>query len=215
MNIWTLALYGLPGSGKTTLGRALAVYADAVYCGVGDLVRMEIDRQTSFGLKVASVLHTKKPYPVGLLTNFLESYIKTISTSRIIIDGYPKTPAEVTDAKNLFDRVGRPITHILQIDVTAEEAFNRTHFRIICSSCQYPVSGVYQDKCPQCGSKKWLKRDSEDNKKDFMRRYRNYLLWTPQVIADLRNDCAYKIMRVDCLEDKLKMIKSWLNISHP
>lgn len=212
MRTWTLVIYGPPGSGKTTFSHSLAKITNAYYCSVGDIVRHEIRRESDIGLKIAMYLKTREPYPVGLLTDLLTAYIKSSASFKIILDGYPKTPDEIPDATYMLNQLHRPITHIIQIDLSGEESWQRSKKRILCNFCQYPSTDCKQSQtCSVCGNNLWIKRHEEDNLKDFKRRYNNFLLWTPKIIEELKKDnCQYKIIDITDYYQTVNLVSKWL-----
>lgn len=211
MQKWTLVIYGPPGCGKTTFGRSLANITNAYYCSVGDIVRLEIKRETSIGFKIAKYLKTKEPYPVGLLTDLLTTYIKSSGSFRIILDGYPKTPDEISDATYMLNLLHRPITHIIQIDLSHKESWQRSKKRIVCSVCQYPSTDHTQSQtCSVCCNKLWVKRHEEDNLQDFKRRYKNFLFWTPKIINTLKQQSLYEKINTTNFDQTIDSVKKWL-----
>ena len=215
MRKWTLIIYGPPGCGKTTFGHSLAKATNAYYYSVGDIVRFEVKLKTNIGLKIDALLKTKEPYPVGLLTNLLSTYIISSAAPRIIIDGYPKTPDEVFDASSMLNLLNRPITHLIRIDLSREESWQRSKNRIVCNHCQHPsTDDKLNQTCHFCGKKFWIKRHEEDNLKDFQRRYNNFIIWTPKIVEALKTDnCRYKIIDTTDYDQTVNLVSKWLESS--
>lgn len=122
---------GLPGSGKTTVGKKFAEkYTQVVYQSMGDLLRAEAQLSTERGNIVHECVSQGKLVPlvmaIDILGNFLAQHQKKI----IILDGYQGTLEYVAPFDALLDRYGFVLKKVIAFDVPIQVALARSRGRM-------------------------------------------------------------------------------------
>jgi adenylate kinase family enzyme len=94
----TVALLGLPGSGKSTLGRALAHRFDWAYFSVGDAMRLEAETDSAIAIDLAS----GKLAPEPLVEKHIRAFAETNSKQGCVLDGFPRHREQLELMSELF-----------------------------------------------------------------------------------------------------------------
>jgi len=180
--IYRIVLAGPQGSGKSTIGRALAHHFDIERVSAGELLRHEISRKTPLGERVAKIMNA------GLLVS--DADVEEVTFARLaqvngagwILDGHPR---QVTQAKNQLEQF--PPTHLIELSLSDDLCVARLSGRRVC-----PHNHVYhvttsppkqEGICDLDGEKLEQRRD--DRPRAIRRRLQEYHLNTVPAIRYL------------------------------
>ncbi|MEY4035870.1 MAG: hypothetical protein RL715_89 [Chloroflexota bacterium] len=141
-----LVLLGAPGAGKGTQAEALAAATGAAHVATGDLFRAEIAAGSELGRTASSFIDAGKLVPDEVTIGMISARLaKPDAAQRVILDGFPRNPAQVTALDAAFASSGRTISAILlNVDLSILTA--RLTGRRVCPDC-----GV-ADRCDACGA---------------------------------------------------------------
>ena len=152
-----LVLLGAPGAGKGTQAEALAAATGAAHVATGDLFRAEIAAGSELGRTASSFIDAGKLVPDEVTIGMISARLaKPDAAQRVILDGFPRNPAQVTALDAAFAASGRTISAILlNVDVSILTA--RLTGRRVCSDCgrSYHVAHrppAVADRCDACGA---------------------------------------------------------------
>ena len=84
-----ILLFGLPASGKSTLGKGLAAALDARFISVGDLIRARRKANAEEAEASSRAYDGDAEYDVGWVASLLRDALGSASGSLVIIDGAP------------------------------------------------------------------------------------------------------------------------------
>ena len=94
-----ILLFGLPGSGKGTQGDNLVKEFNLYKVSTGELLREEIEKKTTLGIKIKSIIDKGSLVSDDNTNNLIEKVVLSKKYfNRLIFDGYPRN---LNQAKNL------------------------------------------------------------------------------------------------------------------
>lgn len=127
-----LLLFGPPGVGKGTIGRLLTQSYDLPLISVGDLIRDEIKKETTFGKEANRYVKTGQFVPEEAIIGFIIPLLKKDEyKTGFILDGFPRTmkQVEACEEDNLhFDAV-------IDLEAPEELLIERLSTRRTCKGC--------------------------------------------------------------------------------
>ena len=180
-----LEIMGPPGAGKGTQARRLSAARGIPHVSTGDMFRENLRQATELGRKADEYLQNGGLVPDDLVTDMVrERLSRPDCRDGYLLDGYPRTPAQVLDLDGILATHGWQRTAVLLLDVSEEDVVRRLAGRRICRKCDHvarleSLSGG--GDCPECGAK-MSQRD--DDREDVVReRLQIYRRETEPVLA--------------------------------
>jgi adenylate kinase len=130
-----LAIFGRPGSGKSSLAERLGSEYGYLLIRTGELLRAAIRRKDYLGQRVEVHLASGSLVPDRLIFELLEQSLKAPGTDKLLFDGFPRTMGQVTLLAQFERKLGFQTECYLEIDVGRAEAVARITGRRICPVC--------------------------------------------------------------------------------
>ncbi|MCM8787595.1 MAG: nucleoside monophosphate kinase [Candidatus Omnitrophica bacterium] len=127
-----IILFGAPGSGKGTQAQALAEYYKIKRICVGDILRQEVNKGSSFGKMVKSYMEKGLLVPDELILDLIK---KNIDNKDFILDGYPRNLSQAAQLEKLFSEKNIDTYVFVYLYVDRETIINRLSKRLICQDC--------------------------------------------------------------------------------
>jgi len=119
-------LMGMPGSGKGTQAAALAARLGVPHVSTGEMFRSGIAAGTELGRIAQSYLDSGAYVPDELTTRMLaERIAEPDAAAGWVLDGYPRTLAQVGDLDAILAGQGVGIDQVVELDVPASEVITR------------------------------------------------------------------------------------------
>jgi len=172
-----LEIMGPPGAGKGTQARRLAAARQIPHISTGDMFRENIRMATGLGRKTEEYLQNGGLVPDDLVTEMVrERLSRGDCKGGYLLDGYPRTPAQVRDLDGILAVHGWVRTAVLLLEVREEEVVRRLAGRRVCAGCGHvarleTLSGG--SGCSQCGGEMIQRNDDrEDVVRDRLQIYR-------------------------------------------
>lgn len=171
----TILMIGPQGAGKGTQADGLADKLGIPTISVGKLFRSEIEKGTGLGRTIAEYVDRGDRVPEDIVDRVVEDRLEESDVKNgMILDGYPRTLAQVKVLETIFQKAGLTLTHALLINVPDEEAVARLSGRWICSNLRCEANyhekfnppKIAKDRCDRCGS---LLVQRDDDKPDAIR----------------------------------------------
>lgn len=165
MNSWVAAICGLPGAGKTSVGRAVARDLSAAYFSTGALLRSN----AKYDPELAQALASGRLAPESHVLSAVSAQLLKRERA-ILLDGFPRHVAQCDFLDNLI-----PDWHCVLLDVAEEVARERAQQRSVCVSCEYPYvaeSGEKMPSCVMCGAVERASRHEDYDPRALAERYR-------------------------------------------
>ena len=123
-----IVLIGLPGTGKTTVGKILSSKLSFPLIGVGDLLREEAKKETEEAKIIKEYLEKGLIVPVEITNKILLRKLKNLS--EFILEGYPRN---VEQAKFLLTHF--PDVKVVLLKTPVEIIVQRLSSRRVCPKC--------------------------------------------------------------------------------
>jgi len=182
-----IVLFGIQGSGKGTLARAICNKYNLHYFETGAQLRKLSSEETPLGQKVKEVISSGHLVSNEIVMEIIEDFIKTIPTNEgVVFDGIPRKEEQARTFDALMKKIKRTYLGIL-IDVPKEKALKRLTTRRICSKCKTIYPATYnKDKCEKCGGELITRND--DNPESIKTRFETYFKETMPVIESLKKE---------------------------
>lgn len=125
-SLYNIVLFGYPGSGRGTQGKALAEKFGLEYVATGNMLDDEITRKTEIGKKI------KKVYDNGLLISdeiVVQLIEKKLEESKdvkgFIFKGFPRTLVQSYILDGLLKKHGSSISQVIEIEVPTLQLISR------------------------------------------------------------------------------------------
>ena len=116
---------GPPGAGKGTQAKILSDQYNLVHLSTGDILRNEIDNQTTIGLDAKNYMDQGLLVPDEVLLSMMENTLTNLKESGIILDGFPRTIPQAEGLDAIFKKLGLNIDMVINIYVDKEILINR------------------------------------------------------------------------------------------
>jgi len=127
-----LLIVGPPGSGKGTQAARLSDAYGIPAIATGDIFRHNIKTQTPLGIQVKAIIDAGD-YVTDDLTNelVLSRLSETDALDGFLLDGYPRTLAQVTYLDELLSQRGQSLDAVIQLVADKEEVVTRLRKRAL------------------------------------------------------------------------------------
>jgi adenylate kinase len=175
-----IVLLGAPGSGKGTQSQRLVKRFGIPQISTGDLLRSAVARGTSLGLAAKEAMQAGKLVDDAIVLGMIrERLAESDAANGFILDGFPRNLAQARALDQMLAEVGRPLTHVVQLDVPYAELTRRISGRRSCPSCgtvyniySMPVGSAL--RCTACDARPLLVQRPDDNEATVVERLKVY-----------------------------------------
>ncbi len=116
---------GPPGAGKGTQAKILSDQYNLVHLSTGDILRNEIDNQTTIGLDAKNYMDQGLLVPDEVLLSMMENTLTDLKGLGIILDGFPRTVPQAEGLDAIFKKLDLNIDMVINISVDKEILINR------------------------------------------------------------------------------------------
>ena len=151
-------LLGPPGSGKTTLARALAARSPISVLETGNLLGKEVRLDTQMGRQIKPYTVAGELVPLDLVKQVLSSELEKAKGNLVLFDGFPRSVEQLELFFQLLENHNLALCAVIILTLDAQAATNRLSGRRICSQCG-TVYNVHTDPskqpelCDRCAGK--------------------------------------------------------------
>lgn len=164
-----IILLGPPGAGKGTQARLLARHLDAPVLGMGDLLRREVQENTSIGQRIKNVMEAGQfPDPEIVISVLKKELLAGAREGYVILDGVPRDIQQVPLVERVLKETGGTIEKVFLLDVPTEQLRERLQGRYSCIQCGqlYSFKDAADKVCEACGNTTFERR--QDDKEDII-----------------------------------------------
>jgi adenylate kinase len=121
-----LILFGPPGAGKGTQGQRLSATYGIPEISTGNILRAAVREGTPLGKEAKSYMDRGALVPDTVMIGIVKDRLVSADTkSGFILDGFPRTLAQAEALAKTLQDSGRPIEHVISIEVPEVELWQR------------------------------------------------------------------------------------------
>ncbi|THA80315.1 hypothetical protein [Streptomyces sp. A0592] len=151
-----IVLLGPPASGKTTAVRGLLAEPPAT--GTAHFkVRGHLALLVSEGDRIAvpyrERLRRREVLPDPVVRHSFADFVRrTAPAPVVLVEGYPKSPAQLADLRGVLDAAGGRLGGAIVIDAPDPVIRARAGRRLACPDCDVSAAAGERASCPDCGA---------------------------------------------------------------
>ena len=211
-----IILLGPPGAGKGTQSDNLAKDLNLYKISTGDLLREEIKKKSSLGIKIESILEQGMLVSDDIINNLVESILSNKDYfNRLIFDGYPRNLNQVKYLDILIKKYNQKVSCVLSLKVNQDVVIKRIIERQVCSKCGLTFNEIFNPSTKRnhhCDIK-FLQKRSDDNEKTARNRFETYVKETLPILDYYQNQNL--LYEIDGMRDIPLIYKEIQRIIHP
>lgn len=142
--LFNVVLFGYPGSGRGSQGRALAKAYDLEYVATGPMLDEEIRRGTDIGHGITALYESGQLVPDEIVVQLIEKKLAASNGVKgFIFKGYPRTHVQSYILDALLKKHGSSISRIIDLEVPMLDLISRLDARSKTDGCMpYDTSTV-------------------------------------------------------------------------
>ncbi len=131
-----IVLFGYPGSGRGSQGKAIAKKYGLEYVATGPMLFEEISKNTEIGKQIKELFDNGKLIPDDIVVPLIERKIeKSKDVKGFIFKGFPRTLVQSYILDGLLKKHGSSISKIIEIEVPTLELIKRLDERSKTPDC--------------------------------------------------------------------------------
>jgi adenylate kinase len=133
-----IVLFGYPGSGRGSQGKALAKQYGLEYVATGEMLDREIKGKTETGRKIIEMYENGQLVPDEIVVQLIEKRLaasKSFDAKGFIFKGFPRTLVQSYILDGLLKKYGTSISKIIEIEVPMLELIDRLDQRSKTDRC--------------------------------------------------------------------------------
>lgn len=135
-SLFNIVLFGYPGSGRGSQGKALAKEFGLEYVATGAMLEQEIAANTETGRKITDLYENGQLVPDEIVVQLIE---KKLANSKgvkgFIFKGFPRTLVQSYILDGMLKKYGSSISKIIEIEVPTLELISRLDERSKTGDC--------------------------------------------------------------------------------
>ncbi len=128
-----IILLGPPGAGKGTQAKKIQEYYSLPHISTGDILRENINANTTLGSQAKSYMSRGELVPDELLISLIKHRLsRDDCRNGFMLDGYPRTIPQADALQMILTETGRKLDAVINIDVEDDELIRRLSGRRMC-----------------------------------------------------------------------------------
>jgi adenylate kinase len=171
-------LLGAPGAGKGTQAERIVADFGLPHISTGDMLRAAVAKGTEMGREAQKHMQAGALVPDEVVIGVVrERLAEPDAAEGFLLDGFPRTIPQAEQLDAMLQEAGRAVTHVVLIDVPAEELVQRIAGRRSCGGCGKLYNVTFDPPkadgvCDVCGGE--LIQRADDNEETVRNRLAVY-----------------------------------------
>lgn len=113
-----LVLLGAPGSGKGTQAARLAAWGDVPNISTGEMLRQAVGEGSELGRRVRDIMAAGELVDDATMADVVRERLAAPDAAQgFVLDGFPRTLAQVTELDSILEAAGRGLDAVVAIEV--------------------------------------------------------------------------------------------------
>ncbi|GFZ27567.1 adenylate kinase [Lactobacillus corticis] len=168
-----LILLGLPGAGKGTVSERIVDKYHLTHISTGDMFREAMANKTKVGLEAKSYIDKGNLVPDEVTAKLVEERLNQPDIKEgFILDGFPRTTKQAELLDGILERVNKPLSNVISLDVNEQTLIERLSARFMCKNCGATYNKLtkmpkVEGTCDRCGGHEFYQR--EDDKPEVVK----------------------------------------------
>jgi len=193
-----LLLIGPPGGGKGTQAKYLVKYFSIPQISTGDMLRENVQNETSLGEKAQKFMIDGKLVPDSVILDMMKKRLDEEDCGNgYILDGFPRTIPQAEGLNDLLNEMNKILDHVVVMDVPDNLIITRLSNRRSCKGCGHVYNLIFEPpanagKCNECNEELYLRED--DNPTTIQKRLTVFHQQTEPVIKYYSNQGIAKVI---------------------
>ena len=185
-----IILFGPPGAGKGTQAKYLVKKLNSFQISTGDMLREEIQKNTSIGKKIVNDMDDGKFVSDDIVNTLIENALSDPNKkNRFIFDGYPRSLAQAKNLEILLKKNNQKIDFIFFLNVDKQTIIKRIEQRKI------------------------LEKRSDDDLNTIIKRFDTYMVTTRPVLDFYsKNQNFYELDGASKIEEIKAKIDNFIKV---
>jgi adenylate kinase len=160
-------LLGGPGAGKGTQAERIVAEFKLPHISTGEMLRAAVAKGTQMGVEAQKFMESGALVPDEVVIGVVrERLAEPDALEGFLLDGFPRTIPQAEQLDAMLAKAGRAITHVVLIEVPAEELVQRIAGRRSCAGCGKLYNVTFdppkaEGVCDVCGRE--LLQRADDN----------------------------------------------------
>ena len=159
-----LIVLGPPGTGKGTISRFIEAKFGCEHISTGDLLRTEVAKKTSLGIKIEHILKAGKLVSNEIAMHVLSKKICSLKDG-FVLDGFPRNIEQARLFDELLIKQKISLDIVLEVDSDDQVVIERLSSRRQCIKCKkiygHHVPSKKLGVCDDCGKKTIIREDDK------------------------------------------------------